>query len=192
MKKHIIDLLFATGLVLSILLHSFSAFAEDCERIQHSVLRLHIPANSDSDADQQTKLALRDYILNTYGAQLSADGDIAVAKEHISAMLPQIENDCNRFLSERGADYSAQATLVNMYFTTRQYENVTLPAGYYDALRITLGSGEGQNWWCIMFPPLCIPVAAEPLCDEELSAFEGAEKIEVRFAVYEWLKGMLD
>lgn len=188
MKHAAIDIIMALGLALSLLLGGLRSFALECESVQDEVLRLHIPANSDSAEDQQMKLRLRDHILSVYGAQLAAETDISAAKERITALLPEIEADCREFLRENGADYSASVQLTDMYFTTRTYEDVTLPAGNYTALRITLGSGEGQNWWCVMFPPLCIPVASE--MSEELPDVltgEGAE-IEVKFAVYEFFK----
>ncbi len=188
--KHtvIMDILMAAGLAISLLLGGLKAFAADCESVQDKVLRLHIPANSDSAEDQQMKLCLRDHILTEYGTELASETDITAAKEQIEALLPEIEADCCAFLAEQGADYSATVQLVDMYFSTRTYENVTLPAGNYTALRITLGSGEGKNWWCVMFPPLCIPAAAE--VSEELPdvlAAEGTE-IEFKFALYEFLK----
>lgn len=180
------------GLTLSLLLGSMRGFAADCERVQDEVLRLHIPANSDSAEDQQMKLLLRDYILEEYGTELAAETDITAAKERIAALLPAIEADCCAFLREHGADYSATAELTEMYFTTRTYEDVTLPAGTYTALRITLGTGEGHNWWCVMFPPLCIPVASD-VTDElpDILTGEGTE-IEIRFAVYEFFKALLN
>lgn len=191
MKKAIIDILMALGLVLSISLGGIKGFAQECESIQDKVLRLHIPANSDSASDQRIKLRLRDHILNIYGEQLAYETDISAAKEHIQALLPAIEAECCAFLRENGADYSAAAELTEMYFTTRTYEDVTLPAGEYTALRITLGSGEGKNWWCVMFPPLCIPVVSEPTEALPDSLYGEGETVEIRFAVYEFFKKLL-
>lgn len=192
MKRTALDILMLVGLVLSLLLGSMSGFAADCEKVQDEVLRLHIPANSDSAEDQRMKLLLRDYILDEYGTELAAETDITGAKERITALLPQIEADCRIFLREHGAEYSATVQLTEMYFTTRTYEDVTLPAGTYTALRITLGTGEGHNWWCVMFPPLCIPVASDAT-DElpDILTGEGTE-IEIRFAVYEFLRTLLN
>ena len=192
MKKKALDAVMLAGLVISLLLGGMRSFAAECEKVQTQVLRLHIPANSDSSEDQQMKLQLRDYILEKYGTELAAEADINSAKERIAELLPEIEADCRAFLQERAADYSATAELTEMYFTTRSYEAVTLPAGTYTALRITLGTGEGKNWWCVMFPPLCIPVASE-VTDElpDILTGEGTE-IEIRFAVYELLKELLD
>ncbi|MBE6902498.1 MAG: stage II sporulation protein R [Ruminococcaceae bacterium] len=195
MKRLTLDIIMAAGLALSLVLRSFSGFAQECEGVQESVLRLHIPANSDSENDQSVKLQLRDYILAEYGAQLSEEQDLAAAERRIVQLLPELERDCNEFLSRQGVDYGAKAELTEMYFTTRTYEEVTLPAGTYTALRVTLGSGEGHNWWCVMFPPLCIPVAAERnescamLPDALVYGDDGS--VEVKFALYEFLKKLL-
>lgn len=77
-----------------------------------------------------------------------------------------------------------------MYFTTREYENVTLPAGDYLALRITLGSGEGHNWWCVMFPPLCIPMASEPIDEDVIPGDFTSDRIEIKFAVFEFFRSI--
>ena len=187
MKILIADIVMAAGIALALIMGSLTDFSRRCESLQSEVLRLHIPANSDSEKDQRIKLALRDKVLEEYGVLLSENEDIEGAQRQVRELLPEIEKTCCEFLAQQGVDYSAKAELVNMYFTTRQYEEVTLPAGNYDALRITLGSGEGRNWWCIMFPPLCIPVAAE--YDEELLAdLTGEERPQVKLALYEFLK----
>ena len=96
--------------------------------------------------------------------------------------------------------YKAKAELTEMYFTTRTYDNVTLPAGTYTALRITLGSGEGKNWWCVMYPPLCIPAGTDVCADlaetedvfdpETADLLEHSEKFEVRFKCLEWIESI--
>ena len=192
MKRLTLDIIMAAGLALALALRSFSGFAQECEGVQDAVLRLHIPANSDSVYDQRIKLQLRDYILAEYGAQLSQAQDLADAEQRIRQLLPELERGCNEFLSRQGVDYQAYAELTDMYFTTRTYEDVTLPAGTYTALRVTLGSGEGHNWWCVMFPPLCIPAAsefneAETLLADELAVTESSG-VTVKFALYEFLK----
>ncbi len=195
MKKHVLDIVMAMGLALSLAVGSFGGFSQECEALQHEVLRLHIPANSDSDYDQQMKLRLRDFVLEHYGTQLACEGDFAAAREKIALLLPQIEESCNEFLRQNGATYSAAAELTEMYFTTRRYGNAALPAGTYTALRIVLGSGEGQNWWCVMFPPLCIPMAADceqaaALLPEELSDTDGGS-VEVKLALFEFFKRLI-
>lgn len=193
MKRFAIDLIMAAGILLSLFMGSFRGFAEECEDIRTEVLRLHIPANSDSEYDQRLKLELRDLLLSEFGGQLADSDDLEAARERAEQLLPEIERVCYDFLAERGADYSAKAELTEMYFATRVYGNVTLPAGTYDALRITLGSGEGENWWCVMFPPLCIPAASEQaeayLPDVLLSEKQGG--MEVKFALFEFFRWIL-
>ncbi len=191
-----LDIIMAAGAALSLLLGSFGGFARECEEIPQEVLRLHIPANSDSEYDQSMKLAVRDFVLEKYGALLADSDNVGDAAEQVRELLPEIEKSCCEFLSQQGTDYGAKAELTEMYFTTRQYDSVTLPAGDYQALRITLGSGEGHNWWCVMFPPLCIPLASEPLPEEELPADfvtdNSSNRIEIRFAVFEFFKGLFE
>ncbi len=191
MTARILDVIMAAGAALALLLGSFSAFAEECEEIPQEVLRLHIPANSDSEYDQSVKLAVRDHVLEEYGAVLADSGNAGEAYERVRELLPEIEKSCCDFLAQQGVDYGAKAELTEMYFTTRQYDSVTLPAGDYQALRITLGSGGGHNWWCVMFPPLCVPLASETLPEEELPAdFVTDGRVEIRFAVYEFFKSL--
>lgn len=194
MKKT--DFVLLAGIILAILLGGFRDFAVKAENVQSEVLRLHIPANSDSEEDQRIKLELRDYLLERYGAELSDSVSLSEAERRTEELLPKIEEDCQRFLAERGAEYGARAELAEMYFTTRVYDKVTLPAGNYKALRITLGSGEGHNWWCVMFPPLCLPAVTENENGdgaEMLSDFrtDRPRKVKVKFALYELLKELL-
>lgn len=186
-----LDVIMAAGAALAVLLGSFGGFARECEEITQEVLRLHIPANSDSDYDQSMKLAVRDYVLEEYGERLGGCDSVEEATERVRELLPEIEKSCCAFLEQQGADYGAEAELTEMYFTTRQYDSVTLPAGDYQALRITLGSGEGHNWWCVMFPQLCIPLASEPLPENELPPdFVTEGRVEIRFALFEFFRGL--
>lgn len=191
MKKITLDIAMAIGIVLTMLFSGFSSFAQDCESIRGEVLRLHIPANSDSEYDQQIKLRLRDFVLQQYGTQLSCEGDLAGAIQHTRELLPEIEQACNGFLAAEGAPYRAKAELCEMYFTTRTYADITLPAGTYTALRITLGSGEGQNWWCVMFPPLCIPAASAPETDIFPDALKNKGNVSIKFALFEFFEWLL-
>lgn len=192
MKDFLVTMILTAGLIFSLAFGAFEVFAEDCGTVRGEVLRLHIPANSDSAEDQAVKLELRDFLLAEYGNELSACDDLSAAEERARGLLPEIERRCTEFLSERGFGYGAKAELVNMYFTTREYDRLILPAGEYTALRITLGSGEGHNWWCVIFPQLCLPAVSEPSDNAEniLEAFGKPQKITVKFAVYEWLQGL--
>lgn len=192
MKDVLVTFVLTAGIAFSLIFGAFEAFAEDCADVRGEVLRLHIPANSDSVEDQTVKLAVRDLLLAEYGGELSACGDLAAAGERAAALLPEIERRCTEILRERGFEYGAKAELVDMYFTTREYDRLILPAGEYKSLRITLGGGEGRNWWCVIFPQLCLPAVSEPdeSAEEVLEAFGKPQRVTVKFAVYEWLQSL--
>ncbi|MDE6733465.1 MAG: stage II sporulation protein R [Oscillospiraceae bacterium] len=195
MKNILRILILSLGIAAFTAFGAFRTFSASCEEVRGEVLRLHIPANSDSDEDQAVKLRLRDALLERFGGELSDCGDLAAATERAVALLPEIERFANEFLAENGFSYGAKAELVEMYFTTREYERLILPAGQYTALRVTLGSGAGKNWWCVIFPQLCLPAASEHEISEQknagqvLEAFGKPQKITPKFAVYEWLLG---
>lgn len=128
--------------------------------IAEKVLRFHVLANSDSEADQQVKLKVRDGILNwmeSMRAELS--GDPASEREQellfLSEHLEEIEKLSDQILKKNGMDYSAKAALENVYFPERTYGDLTFPAGWYQAFRIKLGKAKGHNWWCVLYPGLC-------------------------------------
>lgn len=122
-------------------------------------VRLHILAESDSEMDQRIKLALRDDILAEYSKKLSRFSSSKEAQCVINELTAEIEEFCNSRLKEKGVDYTASVMLENEYYPNRVYEDVSLPAGNYMSLKIVLGNGEGQNWWCVLFPPLCLDAA---------------------------------
>lgn len=192
MKDFLVTMILTAGLIISLAFGAFEVFAEDCGEVRNEVLRLHIPANSDSEEDQAVKLELRDFLLGEYGNELSGCADLSAAEEHVRGLLPEIERRCTKFLHERGFNYGAKAELTDMYFTTREYDRLILPAGEYTALRITLGGGEGHNWWCVIFPQLCLPAVSEPTDNAEnvLEAFGKPQSVTVKFALYEWLQGV--
>ena len=130
-------------------------------KIYEDTLRLHILANSDSTTDQALKYAIRDKLLLKYGASLREAESFADAEDRIGAMLPEIERDVDGWISEAGYVYKSHVTLGVEWYDTREYEDFTLPRGYYTSLRVMLGDAEGQNWWCVMYPPLCLDVASE-------------------------------
>lgn len=195
-KTIALDFAMLLGVFAAVFLGGMISFSDSAQAVTAEVLRLHIPANSDSADDQRIKLQLRDALLEEYGALLSESGSLPEAEKRAEELLPEIEQFCCGFLKENGANYSARAEITEMYFTTREYERVTLPAGRYKALRITLGSGEGHNWWCIMFPPLCLPCAEAPEEPADISEDSALAKFEcggitIRFAIYEWIMGLI-
>lgn len=146
------------GIILSCLI-SMVEFCGACADIQSEVLRLHIMANSDSDEDQKLKLAVRDGLLKYSETLFKSAESKEQAKETAEKSLGQIKTEAKRIIKENGYDYDVDVYVKNMTFNTRIYEDITLPAGSYDAIRVVIGEGKGKNWWCVMFPPLCLPSA---------------------------------
>ncbi len=140
---------------------SILGLSSDCESISEKILRLHIIANSDSKEDQELKLKIRDKILSEYGEQLSIKNNIEEAQREIVRNIDKIKLTAQNEVCKNGFDYKINTEVINMYFGPRQYSNITLPSGFYDALRITIGEGKGKNWWCVMFPPICLAATEE-------------------------------
>ena len=160
-------------------------------QIKTDTLRLHIIANSDSDLDQKLKLKVRDRVLEYTGelfAEVSGKTEAEALAEYSS---DEIKNIAEEVIAENGADYSVSVEITNMWFETRSYDGFTLPAGDYDAVRIIIGAGEGHNWWCVMYPPLCIPGAEYALEKYGSNAkFVTGDGFEIRFALLEWLENL--
>ncbi len=129
--------------------------------IYDDTVRLHILANSDSEEDQQLKLKIRDKVLEKYSSKLAGYSSADEAKEHAAEYIEEIEEDVTAWIREAGSSYSAEVTLTEEWYDTRSYGDVTLPSGRYTSLRILIGSAEGKNWWCVMYPPLCLDIATE-------------------------------
>lgn len=161
------------GFVLAFLF-SQTAFSYQCEQMSDKLLRLHILANSNSEEDQQLKMELRDEILNTSSQLFENTGSKQEAVYIVESNIYEIQKVAQDFVRDKGYDYKVSCKIETIPFNTRQYDNVTIPAGTYDALRIIIGSGEGQNWWCVMFPPMCFSSAevTEENLDKVLSKSE--------------------
>lgn len=126
------------------------------ENISQKVFRLHILANSDEDYDQELKLKVRDKILSLshdlYNDCHSVDDAVSAAKNNITLF----RNEAQKVIAFYGYEYQAKVYVTREYFDTREYDDFVLPAGVYDSLKITVGEGKGHNWWCVMFPSVCI------------------------------------
>ena len=141
--------------VLFIAISAFSYVSAVSKNISQSVFRLHVIANSDSDEDQALKYIVRDNLIkymNTLTKDItSKEAAYEIAKEH--------QNDfykiAKQTIEENGYTYDVKIEIGNSYFPTKYYGDISLPAGYYDALKVEIGDSAGQNWWCVMFPPLC-------------------------------------
>ena len=150
-----------------ILSFSVAIFSAQCSDIENSVLRMHVIANSDSDEDQMVKLLVKDEVVKE-GAKLLENAE--TKEEAMNILMENIlllEETANKELSENGFEEKAEVSVEKTFFPTRQYENVTLPAGIYDSLLVEIGEAKGKNFWCVMFPSMCIPMAQkeDKLCE---------------------------
>lgn len=195
MKKSII---FAMGLLMSILITNFSAVVRDgrnLDGLRNSVLRLHILANSDSEHDQNLKIKVRDALLESdiFDGADSLETAEQIAQNNLDKIVETAEN----VLSENGCNLPVTAEIADVVFDERVYGDITMPSGEYRALRVKIGSAEGKNWWCVMYPPLCIPAACdveedksaeEVFSESELDIMYHPKKYEVRFAIWDKIK----
>lgn len=161
------DISLVIGLVFTICFTSFVSFARDCAEVRHGVIRLHVLANSNGEADQRLKLAVRDKILGETAEIFSLSTSKEQAEKAAREQLGLIERTARAEVLRQGYDYPVKAEFVYMFFETRTYDEATLPAGHYNAVRVSIGDAKGKNWWCVLFPPLCIPAASEKLPIEE-------------------------
>lgn len=192
--------LFAAALSCVLLALSWGSAAQ--RQLSENVLRLHILANSDSVQDQTLKMQVRDALLLQAPQLFQNANSIEEAKIQAAQALPQLEELCEQEMRRHGVDAQAHASLEYTYFTTRDYDGFSLPAGYYDAIRIRLGEGQGENWWCVMYPPLCLSTAttvtedAKEIClqydiqTEEIQLMtakqDGSTAVQVKFQLAEW------
>ena len=175
-------------------LFSLLSFETTADSVRGSVLRLHVIANSDSAADQALKLRVRDALLKKSKA-LAAAKTKQQAEQTLRKQLPLFQQTARQVVRSQGYTYDVRVSLEHTAFPTRTYGSYTLPAGSYDALRVVIGSGRGKNWWCVMFPPLCLPAACggaapeDVLSGEALCLMQQEPRYEVRFWLLEqWEK----
>ncbi|MCH5186982.1 MAG: stage II sporulation protein R [Oscillospiraceae bacterium] len=193
MKK----IVFAALSLVCAFMCALSYASETSDRLSRDIVRLHIIANSDSEEDQALKLRVRDRLLSSTSSELS--------KEDIPSMLDEYRRIAEEEVRESGYDQSVNVEYGRFDFPTKSYGRLTYPAGEYDAVRITLGDGAGQNWWCVLFPPLCYvrgsvdsEAAAEELKamlspeDYELitSGEGGRLPVKVKFKIVEWINSI--
>lgn len=196
MKKfRIAEISVTFGMIIAVLF-SVIGFEKECCNIRNDVVRLHILANSDSDEDQRVKLSVRDALLNSSKELFNGTINKDNAEQALKINKDELIRTANKVLKENGFNYTTQIYLTEEYFTTRTYENFTLPAGEYMALKVVLGNGEGHNWWCVMFPPLCLPAASKNADIDAVFGESGAEiiqnaaKYEMRFKIIEIIESI--
>ena len=200
----------AAGLILTILISNMGVIIRDgrrLDKLRGRVLRLHILANSDSEEDQRLKLLVRDELLKRdyFGEASDLTEAEAIAREQIDDITAAAE----QVLRENGSADKVTAELETTDFTDRIYDGITMPAGEYRALRIKIGRAEGHNWWCVMYPPLCIPAACgeakeemeaaedntaeeEYFADEEFDILKKPKKYKIRFAIWDKIKALIE
>ena len=159
MKKHIKRTVALFLLGLTIL--GIAALYKDFRYIKQNVIRLHVVANSDAPQDQTVKLQVKDYVVEKLQPIISEFPNKEQAEKFIQDNLLFIEQVSRDALSAFGSDERISVTFEKEAFDTRVYDTFSLPSGIYDALRIEIGNGEGKNWWCVVFPSLCLPATAK-------------------------------
>ena len=172
-------------------IYSVIPFQAVCAEIPNDVFRFHILANSDSEEDQALKLKVRDKVLERTKILFDTANSKSDAEKFVKANLETIEKIAQNEVYKNGYNYPVKAEIVNMHFDTRYYESYTLPSGMYDALRITIGNAKGHNWWCVMYPSICISTvdegkdrAKDALSDDEYSVVTD-DKVEYKFFIVE-------
>ena len=193
MKKFAIGILSILTAMLIVAALPTEADAE----IYSDTLRLHILAASDSDEDQALKLRVRDGILAEYSAELSEVTDLEDARVTLEARLPDIIATVERIVAEAGYDYTVTASLGEEWYDTRDYGEMSLPRGVYTSLIIRIGKGQGRNWWCVMYPPMCLDLATDAPSDDWTSGYTGEElslisgKYRVKFKLLELISDFI-
>ncbi len=186
-----------SGTLLPILLILISALliailpTEAEAMIYEDTVRLHIRARSDSEKDQRIKLSVRDRLLSEYGGMLYGSDSADIASAVIEESLSDIERALQRFCDDEGYGCKISATFDTEWFDTRVYEDCTLPSGYYRSLIINIDGGEGRNWWCVMYPPLCLDIAtADEGYSESENALISRSGYSVKFKLLEGISGL--
>lgn len=164
---------FLKGCVIWLVLVSFFSFGAvlaDREALNRNLIRLHVVGASDDPEDQALKLRVRDAVISAVEERMDSLPNVDAAKAYLSARLPELEQTANAVLKQAGSQDRAKVTLQKEAFSTRQYDTFALPAGVYESLRITIGEGKGRNWWCVVFPSLCMASTREELSDTAAGA----------------------
>ncbi len=163
-RKKLIDISLAFALIACICL-SLTGFADSCEDMYRNIVRIRIIANSDSQEDQALKLKVRDGILE-YSSDIFAKAETYEDAVYIAdTNIDSIREQAQSIIYKNDFDYTVSLRMGEEYFDTREYEDFTLPAGTYETLVFTIGEGKGENWWCVMFPQVCVGACSGELTD---------------------------
>lgn len=203
MKKYLFLLIV---LISFIILSAYSYASAINEDLSNNVFRLHVIANTDSKEDQDLKYKVRDKLIK-YMKSLTTNINtkeevIEIANNHIS----DFESIAKEVITENGFDYDVKVEIGNFSFPTKQYGDISFPAGFYDALKVEIGNAKGQNWWCVMFPPLCFVDVTSGIVPEEskenlqdnlgeeeydiISNTEDSEIVNFKFKIVEFFENL--
>lgn len=172
-------------------------FSVTCNELRKDTVRLHVVANSDFEEDQEVKLCVRDAILEQTDNTLFDASSRADVLADIEQNLDAFEEIAKEVLRKKGFDYGARAYVVDMFFDQRSYGGITMPAGEYTALRIELGEASGKNWWCVLYPSLCVPSVSRreietALGGDETQLLMEDTKYEIRFKIEELFQNLFN
>ena len=174
------------------MIFSLAGFEAKCEDLKQNILRLHILANSDSAEDQAIKLKIRDEILKQSNGLFETAGNKEETIKLVNENTDFLKEIAQNVLISEGKNQPVSISVGKAYFDTRVYDDFTLPAGEYEAVKVLIGKAEGKNWWCVMFPSMCVPAAekehklTEAVSEKSAEIAENAPRYEMRFKVIEW------
>lgn len=183
--------LFSILFLAAIIAFSYiSPFVKTSEKISGEVFRLHILANSDSEEDQALKLKVRNAVLACGEPLFKNCRSLGEAVEIGRENTELFKNAAQKCVSDNGYDYLVNVYVDKEYFNTRKYNQITMPGGIYNALKIEIGQAKGHNWWCVMFPAICLPSVSEDeinqyLSDDEVELLNSGSKYKIRFKIVE-------
>ncbi|PAB56313.1 stage II sporulation protein R [Anaeromicrobium sediminis] len=166
MNKKFMGIILFCGIILFTSFMSIGKIYENQKAYKNELIRFHVIANSDSPKDQALKLKVRDEVIKKLNPQFEKSKSLDESREIIKRNLGLIEEVAGTVIASNGYDYDVKANLGEVNFPTKNYGSITLPAGEYEALRVVIGDGDGANWWCVLFPPLCFIDMENGLTDE--------------------------
>lgn len=184
------------GLIISVIL-SLSRAEALSENVRENVFRLHIIANSDEANDQELKLKVRDALLEENSEYFEKCAELSDAVEFAEKNIDKFRKTAEDTVRENGYSYPVSVSVGYAYFDNREYDGFTLPAGEYKALKVVIGEGKGKNWWCVMFPAVCVSAAADldtVLADDSNDFVTSPNKYKIAFKsveIYQKIKKYL-
>lgn len=176
------------GIIAAILISNIN-FSNSCKEMYENIIRIRIIANSNSEADQTLKLNIRDAVLESSKEIFSGIKDYNEAEKIASENINLFKETAQSVVNEKGLNYKVDLKIKDEFFDTREYDNFTLPAGTYKSLVFTVGEGRGQNWWCVMFPEVCVGGCSgklsDSLSDDSANIAYNSDKYIVKFKTVE-------